>query len=393
MEQKQVQAAADLFRSQYRNEPCAFFVSPGRCEFIGNHTDHQGGRVVAAAIDLAMTAAVCPNDEQMIRICSQGFDPISFSLSDPAFRPDEASTPTALARGVAAILSKKGYALSGFDAAVVSTIPSGGGFSSSAAFACLVATIFNHLCCSERLTPLEIAKTAQQAETEYFRKPCGLMDQLACVTGGFAAMDFSESGSPAVRRLQIDLAEEGLTLMAVNTGSDHADLTAEYAAIPAEMKRVAAFFGKERLADVSAGMFFASLSRLQTVLPPRAVTRALHYFEEDHRSGKMAAAIEQKDLPRILNLIHLSGDSSRRLLQNTRIKGMSAEEGLDFALEMSREFCPKGAYRVHGGGFAGSILALLPTDETKSYIRNMEQLFGEGCCRILTVSPLGARKL
>ena len=143
MEQKQVQAAADLFRSQYRNEPCAFFVSPGRCEFIGNHTDHQGGRVVAAAIDLAMTAAVCPNDEQMIRICSQGFDPISFSLSDPEFRPDEASTSTALARGVAAILSKKGYALSGFDAAVVSTIPSGGGFSCPLLFNLWTMTYLN----------------------------------------------------------------------------------------------------------------------------------------------------------------------------------------------------------------------------------------------------------
>lgn len=385
--------AAEILKEHTGKEPVSFFRSPGRCEFIGNHTDHQGGHVVAAAIDLAMTAAVSPNGEGILRVFSNGFSPVSVDLRDLALRPEEKGTSAAFVRGVAAVLTAWGFPLSGFDAAVVSTLPVGGGFSSSAAFSCLIGTVFNDLCCQNRLTPLQIAQAAQKAETEYFGKPCGLMDQLACVTGGFAAMDFSDPAAPTVKALSIDLSAHGFTLLAVDTGTSHADLTKEYAAIPAEMKKAAAAFGKERLCEVPAGLFFASLAKLQRILPARALTRAMHYFEEDNRAVKMADALQQADLPRILSLIHLSGDSSQRLLQNTRPAGAPAQQGPDFALELSRQFCPKGAFRVHGGGFAGSILALVPTEEAKDYIRQMEEVFGAGACRVLTVSSEGAKKL
>ena len=372
----------------------ALFSSPGRCEIIGNHTDHQLGRVVAAAVTLDMIAVAAPNGSRTIRVVSEGYSASVVELDDLAPRIRERGTPSALIRGVAASLTRSGFSPAGFDAYVSSQLPSGAGLSSSAAFECLVGTILNTLFCGGKASFTQVAQAGRFAESEYFGKPCGLMDQLACAAGGFAAMDFANPAAPQVRRLPFSPQHHGLCLFSVHTGGSHADLTEQYAAIPAEMKAVAACFGQQALRQVPEDAFWAEAGKLRGQVPDRALLRAAHFFEEDRRAAAMSDALAQNDIPRILALFSASGRSSQQLLQNAWPDAKPEERGISLALLLSSHLLQnKGACRIHGGGFAGSILALAPQELATAYQREMEAAFGPNSCRRLYVRPAGAGEI
>ncbi|MDD3192562.1 MAG: galactokinase family protein [Oscillospiraceae bacterium] len=372
----------------------ALFSSPGRCEFIGNHTDHQQGRVVAAAITLDVVAAAAPNGTRTVRIVSEGYTAAIVDLEDLAPRARELGETAALIRGVAAGLTRFGFSPAGFDAYVSSQLPSGAGLSSSAAFECLLGTIFNSLFCGGTATPVQIARAGRLAESEYFGKPCGLMDQLACAVGGFAAMDLTDPANPQVRRLSFSVEQHALSLFAVNTGGSHADLINQYAAIPAEMKAVAAFFGQQLLCSVPEETFWAQLGNLHGQVPDRAILRAIHFFEEDGRAARMVDALAKENTPEVLGLLAASGRSSQQLLQNAWPDANPEERGLSLAMALSEHLLQnQGACRIHGGGFAGSILALMPSTLAAGYRQSMEAVFGLGSCRQLAIRPEGAAEL
>ena len=410
------QTAQKLFESRYENasaqlrryletvrgfekafgleREAALFSSPGRCEIIGNHTDHQMGRAIAAAVTLDMAAAASPNGTHTIRVVSEGYSVSVVELDDLAPRIREAGTPSALIRGVAAGLTRLGFSPAGFDAYVSSQLPSGAGLSSSAAFECLIGSILNLFFCGGRLSPVQIAQAGRFAESEYFGKPCGLMDQLACATGGFAAMDFADLSAVQVRKLSFSPQQHGLCQFSVHTGGSHADLTSQYAAIPDEMKSVAAFFGQSVLRQVPEDMFWARIGELRGQVSDRAILRAIHFFKEDLRAAALSEALAQNDIPRILALFSASGRSSQQLLQNAWPDGDSKERGLSLALALSGYLLQdEGACRIHGGGFAGSILALVPQKMAAVYRQKMESAFGLGSCRQLFIRPVGAGEI
>ncbi len=369
----------------------ALFSSPGRCEFIGNHTDHQLGHVVAAAITLDMIAVVSPNGTQTVRMVSEGYPSVSVDLEDLAPRPREKGNPAALVRGMAAALTRFGFSPGGFDAYLSSRIPAGAGLSSSAALECLIGAIFNTLFCGEAVSAVQVARAGRFAESEYFGKPCGLMDQLACAVGGFAAMDLADPANPLVERVCSPLAQHGFCLYVVNTGGSHADLTGQYAAVREEMRSVAACLGYQALRQIPEGEFWAQIGKLHLQVSDRAICRAIHFFAEDRRAADMAQALRTGQMTQILRLITESGRSSQQLLQNAWPDGRPEERGISLALALSEHLLQQqGACRVHGGGFAGSILALVPQTLDLPYQQGMEAVFGRECCRRLAIRPCGA---
>ncbi len=369
----------------------SLFSSPGRCEIIGNHTDHQQGHVVTAAISLDMIAAASPNSSHTVRVFSEGYPAALVDLDDLAPRPKESGTPAALVRGIAAAFTRLGFFPAGFDAYISSQLPSGAGLSSSAAFECLIATIFNAFFCNRAVSPIQIAQAGQFAESEYYGKPCGLMDQLACAIGGFVSIDLNDPSNPQVRQIHFFPEQHDLCLYLVNTGGSHANLTSQYAAIPAEMRNVAALFGKQALRQVSPEQFWSQLADLRGQVPDRALLRAIHFFEEDRRVVRLTHALEQGEISQILQLLTASGLSSQRFLQNAWPDANPEERGLSLALALSERILQEqGACRIHGGGFAGSILALLPKALETAYRQEMESAFGSGICRRLTIRPIGA---
>ena len=366
-----------------------YFSAPGRVELGGNHTDHQHGCVLAAAVDLEMRAAVTPNHDGVIRVFSQGFAPVEVALGDWTPRPEERNTTAALVRGMAAQFIRRGAALTGLDMRVTSQVPVGSGLSSSAAFEVLLGRVFSGLCCGGSVSPEDIARMGQTAERDYFGKPCGLMDQMASSVGGLVYMDFADPAHPATERIDCDLGASGYGLFIVDSGADHADLPADYAAIPAELEQVCRVFGAEVLRQVDETEFYRRLPAVRAAAGDRAVLRAIHVFDENRRAAAEAEALRKGDFPAFLALVNASGASSWQYLQNVT-SGDPRQQALAVTLAVCRRALGgQGAVRVHGGGFAGTALAFVPDDRREMFRRTVEQTLGVDKCRLLSVrNPL-----
>ena len=365
--------------------------APGRTEIGGNHTDHNHGRVLAASVNLDCLCAVSARDDMLVHLHSEGYRPLTVDLSDLSVRPNEKGTTTALIRGVAARMKELGYAIGGFDAAATSTVSSGSGLSSSAAFEVLVSGVLDRLFNRFDMDFKTRAKISQYAENVYFGKPSGLMDQMASAAGGLVSVDFHHE-DPDVRPLQYDFAAKGYALVVVATGGSHANLTADYAAIPAEMRAVAACFGEQYLRDVRPEEFFSAAATLRGRVSDRAIMRAYHYFNENERADREVAALERDDLRTFFDTIIDSGRSSFMYLQN--VYARTDQQQLSVALALAESLLKDcGAWRVHGGGFAGTTLNFVPTELLPRFVDMMENAFGEHCCRVLDIRPVGAAVL
>ena len=354
--------------------PAAIFSSPGRTELGGNHTDHQGGHVLASAVTLSLRAEAAITDDGRVRVYSQSHAPVDVALSELDPRPDERGTSAALVRGVAAALHRRGaeFGKSGLALAVDGDLPEGLGLSSSAAYELLVAVAMDELLCGGRFTAVERAQAAQEAENVYFGKPCGLMDQLACAVGGVVAVDFGPE-TPRVERLTLDLEEVGYALYLVYSGSSHEDLTADYAAVTDEMRAVAGFFGATRLRDVDELAVVGAVSRLREAVGDRAVLRALHFYAEDRRAVREARAVREGDIANFLALVRESGRSSAMYLQNLVPQGSVLHQPMLLTQALCEHaLLPRGAVRVHGGGFAGAIEAFVPLDMEEHFLRALK---------------------
>ena len=365
------------------------FSAPGRTELGGNHTDHQLGRVLAAAVDLDSTAAAAENGESLIRVISEGYPMCIIDLADLLAKPEELGSTAALVRGVAAGIAQRGHRLRGFDAYVSSRVLPGSGLSSSAAFEVLMGTIINHISgCG--LSPAEIAQIGQYAENVYFGKPCGLMDQMASSVGNIIGIDFENPLAPLTETIDYDFSRSGYSLCIIDCGADHADLTDEYAAIPGELEKVCAFFGKQYLRQVDEALFYSKINELRRAVGDRAVLRAMHVFEENKRVEKEIAALKANDFEGYLAQVRASGRSSWLYLQNVVPAGYTEHQELAFALALAdRLLNGRGACRVHGGGFAGTIQAFVPDAHLHAFRSGMDAVLGKGACHILSIRRQG----
>ncbi len=370
----------------------ALFSGPGRTEIGGNHTDHQRGHVLCGSVDMDMLACAAPNGRNVIRVQSEGYPALEVDLEDLSVRPEDVNTSAALVRGVAAKIRELGYPLSGFDACVTSTVLSGSGLSSSAAYETLIGNILNHFCCGDRLDPITIAKIGQYAENVHFGKLSGLMDQMGSSVGGAVAIDFADPADPVVQPAGYDFSKSGHALCIVDTGSDHSakHLTEDYSDITREMRAVAAYFGKEVLREVPEADFRAALPSLRVGCGDRAVLRALHFYDDDRRAAQEAQALKEGDFTRFLALVNASGISSALHLQNTWSISDPRQQAIPVVLAVGRELLEgTGAIRVHGGGFAGTVQAFVPNDRLAAFKTGMEALLGPGKCHILHIRPAG----
>lgn len=370
----------------------ALISSPGRTELGGNHTDHNEGRVLCAAVHLDALACVVPRDDLAVELYSEGWDePFRLDLGDLEPKPAERGRPEALIRGVASAIARRGGMIGGFSGRMNSEVPAGSGLSSSAAVELLFGQIQNALYNQGRLPPVELAMAGREAENLYFGKPCGLMDQMASALGGISAIDFGRPEKPRWSRIAFDFEKAGYALAIVRTGGDHADLTEEYAAIPAEMREVAELFGLPSLRRLGADKILRKSAEIREKAGDRALLRALHFAGENERADEMAEALDEGRLKRYLKLVRRSGDSSWRLLQNVVRPGATRDQALAVALELSKAFLRKdGVARVHGGGFAGTIQAYVRVDQADEYADFMDARFGEGATTILHIRPDGA---
>ena len=382
---------AEAFAACYGSDApgAALFSGPGRTEIGGNHTDHQHGRVLCGSVDLDMLACAAPNGLDVVRIQSEGYPALEISLSDLAPKQEEKNTSAALVRGVAAKIREMGYPLSGFDACATSTVLSGSGLSSSAAYETLVGNIFNHFCCGDQLDPVAIAKIGQYAENVYFGKPCGLMDQMGSSVGACVAIDFNDPSDPVVERVDYDFTKSGHALCIVDTGSSHGDLTDDYADITREMGAVAAHFGKTVLRDVPLEDFRTAIPALRQACGDRAVLRAMHFYDDDRTANLEAAALKNGDFGFFLILVNQSGLSSALHLQNTWSVHNPRQQAIPLALAEAERLLDIRAVRVHGGGFAGTIQAWVPVDDLEEFKTGMEALLGAGKCHVLHIRPQG----
>ncbi len=366
------------------------FSAPGRTEISGNHTDHQCGCVLAAAVNLEAVADVWLNGTNNIWIQSQGYPTMKVELDDLSVREEEKNSTAALIRGVAYSFVQRGAKLRGFDAVVNSTVLPGSGLSSSAAFEVLFGTILNELFFDKKLSAVEIAQIGQYAENVYFGKPCGLMDQMASSVGGLVYMDFENPREPIIEKIDFDLAKAGYALCIIDSGADHADLTDEYAAIPTEMREVAAFFGKKVLRQIPADTFFSALPELRGKVSDRAILRAIHIYQENSRVLKQAEALKSGNMDAFLQLVKESGRSSWMYLQNISPTGAVEHQEVAVALALCDVLLQgRGAYRVHGGGFAGTVQAFVPFDMLDAFISGMEAVLGIDKCHVLNIRPQG----
>lgn len=370
------------------------FSAPGRTEISGNHTDHQHGCVLAAAVNLETVAKVTLQEEPWIIIHSEGYPAVQIALDDLAARPEEENTTAALVRGIAAAFAKQGAKLQGFKAEVNSTVLPGSGLSSSAAFEVLMGTIMNTLFFEKKLTPVEIAQIGQWAENVYFGKPCGLMDQTASSVGGMVFIDFADPKNPGVEKLDFDFANAGHALCIIDCGADHANLTGEYAAIPEELKQLCALFGKAVLREIPEETFFAKLPEIRHQVTDRALLRAIHFYQENKRVRKQVQALKANDFDAFLQLVKESGRSSWMYLQNITPAGAIEHQDMALALAMcDKLLAGKGAFRVHGGGFAGTVQAFVPCDMLDDFCKGMNAVFGEGACHVLSIRLQGGVQL
>ena len=378
------------FQNTFGGTPTAWFSAPGRTEIGGNHTDHQQGKVLAAAVNLDTVAAVRENALGEIRVKSEGYPMCTVYLDDLAPRQEEEGTSLSLIRGVAARFREMGCGLRGFDAYVTSQVLPGSGLSSSAAFEVLIGTIINGLFFAGAATAPQIAMAAQYSENRFFGKPCGLMDQMASAVGNLVAIDFADQQHPIVTPIPFDFSKTGHVLCIIDTGASHADLTDAYADIPGELKSICSHFGKAVLSQVPEEDFYASIPRLRKACGDRAILRAIHVYEENKRVDAQADALRQGDFDRFLDLVRTSGRSSYMYLQNVIPQGAAVQQEMALALALcSHVLGQRGAFRVHGGGFAGTVQAFVPLDLLEEFRRKLEAVLGDGACHVLSIRPWG----
>ncbi len=370
------------------------FSAPGRTEISGNHTDHQCGCVLAAAVNLETVADVRLNGTNNIWVQSEGYPTIKVNLDDLSVHEEEKNTTAALIRGVASSFVQRGAKLEGFDAVVNSTVLPGSGLSSSAAFEVLFGTILNELFFDKKLTAVEIAQIGQYAENVYFGKPCGLMDQMASSVGGLVYIDFENPENPVIEKINFDLAKAGYALCIIDSGADHADLTDEYAAIPNELKEVCKFFGKEVLREIPEEDFLKAIPELRKHVSDRAILRAIHVYHENKRVKVLASALKNEDLYVFFSLVRKSGHSSWMYLQNIYPAGSVAKQEVALVLALCDTLLQgRGAYRVHGGGFAGTVQAFVPFDLLPKFKEGIENVLGEGKCHVLNIRNDGGIRI
>lgn len=378
------------FAGAFGQRPQRYFSAPGRTEIGGNHTDHQRGQVLAAAVNLDTVAAVRVNGTDEIRIQSEGYPRCTVSVKELTPVAPEINTTAALIRGVAARFAQLGCEVKGFDAYVCSTVLPGSGLSSSAAYEVLIGTIINYLFFDGKVSQPQIAMIGQYAENVFFGKPCGLMDQMASAVGNLVNIDFLDKENPAIRPVAVDFAQFGHALCIIDSRASHADLTDEYAAIPGELKAICNHFGKEVLTQIPETDFYAAIPALRESCGDRAVMRAIHFYQENQRVPKQVAALEEGNFPEFLRLIKESGYSSYMYLQNVIPAGYKAHQDVAIALGLCDHYLQgKGAFRVHGGGFAGTVQAFVPAEMLDSFRAGIDAVLGEGACHVLSIRPQG----
>lgn len=386
--------ALESYEELYGEQEVEIYGAPGRSEVGGNHTDHQHGKVLAASINLDIIAVVSPREDGVIEVKSEGYPKTVVELSSLEVDKKEEGTSTALIRGVAARIKEMGHKIGGFQAYATSDVLSGSGMSSSAAYEVMIGTVLSGLYNDMQLDAVDIAKFGQYAENVYFGKPCGLMDQTASSVGGLIHIDFADPAHTYVKKIDVDFEAYGHCLCITDTKGSHADLTDDYAAIPADMKKAASYFGKEVLREVDEKEFYGRLAELREKLGDRSVLRAIHFFEEEKRVDEEIAALERGDFDAFKKWVKASGASSFQYLQNVfTVKDLDGQ-GLSVGLAVSDAVLgERGVSRVHGGGFAGTIQAFVPGDVVEEYREALDKVFGEGSCHVLKVRKYGGMKV
>lgn len=368
--------------------------APGRTEVCGNHTDHNNGKVLAASINLDAIAVVSPNSDNMVRVKSKGHKMNVVDLSDLEPHETNYGNSTAMVQGVIAGIKNLGFVVDGFDACTTSDVMGGSGLSSSAAFEVLLGTILSYMFNDGKISPVDIAKVAQYSENVFFGKPCGLLDQMASSVGTFVTIDFESTENPVIKKVNFDFAQSGHSLCIVDTGGNHSDLTDDYAAVRGEMEAVAKALGKNVLRQISKEDFFASIPQLKGKVNDRAIIRAIHFYNENERVEKAVACLENNDFDGFKQIILDSGFSSYMYNQNVYTPKNPTEQKISLALAISNEILAgKGAWRVHGGGFAGTVQAFVPNELLSEYKTTMESVFGQGSCYVLIIRPVGGTKV
>ena len=386
----QVSAVNAGFEATFGAQPDRYFSAPGRTEIGGNHTDHQRGRVLAAAVNLEALAAVRANGTNTIRIQSEGYPLCQVELSNLTPQDSEINTTMALIRGVAARFTQLGCKVEGFDAYVTSTVLPGSGLSSSAAYEVLVGTIINHMFFGGKVSQPEVAMIGQYAENVFFGKPCGLMDQMASAVGGMVTIDFFDKENPVIESVNFDFAACGHALCIIDSRASHADLTDEYAAITLELKDICSYFGKDVLTQIDEKDFMAALPKLREKCGDRAIMRALHFYKENARVPLQVKALKEGNFEQFLSLVKESGFSSWMYLQNVIPAGYKENQDVAVSLALCAYYLgQRGAYRVHGGGFAGTVQAFVPFDLLDTFRAGIDAVLGEGACHVLSIRPQG----
>ena len=372
------------------NAEVAIFSAPGRTEIGGNHTDHQRGKVLTGSVNLDALACAAPNGTETVNVFSEGFGMTSMDISSLEIVPEEKNTTASLVRGILNAIYEDGHPVSGFDAYIISDVPGGSGLSSSACFEVLIGVIINGLFCNNEVSLPRIARIGQYAENVYFGKPSGLMDQMGCAIGGIITIDFKDAENPVFRAVDFDFAGAGYALCIIDSGADHADLTDDYAAVPAEMKAVAAALGKEVLSEVDEEDFYKAIPSIKAAVGDRAILRAIHYYNDCARVDEQVAALADNDFARFLTLVNESGKSSFTYLQNIATYRNPADQPVAVALAVAEHLLGgEGASRVHGGGFAGTLQAFVPLAKVAEFKAGMDALLGEDMCKVMYIRPIG----
>ena len=386
--------AINKYKELYGDDDVEIYSAPGRSEVGGNHTDHQNGEVLAASINLDAIGIVKPLQEGTVKVVSDNYPMITIDLNDLELKEEEKETTVALIKGVLAGFVNKGYQIGGFQTYITSDVLIGAGLSSSAAFETLIGTILSGLYNDMKVSPVEIAIIGQYAENVYFGKPCGLMDQMACSVGSLVHIDFADKKNPVIEGVSCDLGKYGYSLCITDTKGSHADLTADYAAVPAEMKAVAAVFGKEVLHGVKIEELYEKSAEIREKAGDRAYLRALHFVNENLRVQQEVAALKNGKFEEFLSVVKASGDSSFKYLQNVYTNHDVQYQNVSIALAISDTILgDDGVCRVHGGGFAGTIQAFVKNEVVEKYKKNMDHIFGEGSCNVLKIRKFGGMKV
>lgn len=393
-QKERYQKVVENFCLQYpEREEIRVFSAPGRTEIGGNHTDHQHGCVLAAAVQLDALAVVAFHEDGVIRVCSEGYCPFTVELADLSVQEGEKGS-AAIVRGIVAKFAEQGVHVGGFDVYSCSDVLSGSGISSSAAFETLIGTIIDTQYNGGAAGAVEIAKIGQYAENVYFGKKCGLMDQMASSVGGLVFIDFEDTGAPVIEPFAFDFEQAGYCICVTDTGGSHANLTPDYVAVREEMESVAAYFDKEYLRQVGEADFYRELPKLRGTCSDRAVLRAMHFFGDNRRAREEAEALRAGDIELFLKLVQESGDSSEALLQNLYSVSAPTEQAIPLGVAVSKRILDgKGAVRVHGGGFAGTIQAFVPLSAAEVYVAEMEKVFGDGACYVFRIRPVGGMEV